>query len=803
MLLNENSFKIEHPNNVHIKLKNHQLAMVKRCIDIEENSENEFGIMSDKPGTGKTYSILALIYHYKLLQNSEKKTNIIIVPQNIYTQWVMSIENFSSELTYNKFINYENIMSLYMNSKILYDTDIILTTSVYYHMIATTLCSLEIKIGRIFFDEIDSISNIISTKINADFIWFVSASFNVNYMGYYGKFIKDNDINNITCKCEDEFIDKNIFLEEPIKNYYIFSNVYIDNILGSVVSKKELKGLNAMDYRLNNKQFEKNKATNEKEVIDLILKNRKSIIEFNKYEIQEAEQRIKHYENCKENESVYSSEFDIKINQKLDIFDFYKKELISFVNKYQDFVSLKTFKDKFRKKGLQSLKISFDQIIEIYYYLSNMDNVFQNLYYNKKIPIELDSIIINSKKLIILMDNINKYLVTLKEEEIEIYTICQLLEDNSKDFGDLIEKINHFKDTLIADEQLEINKKQINTLQKNIDENQHKIDTIYNRLTENKCCPVCYVLFDNDEKNKIYITNDCCHNKICGECIDEWYIKLNKTSCIFCNTQNICLSNLICITNDEKNNDTTNNTSNELKEEYKPNEYNINRYNNSKTNFLKDFIEKIKDEDKKIIIFSDYSSVFHYIEDLCNTNDIKYIDLEKGNIQEIDKCVNEYKFGDAKILMSNSSLFGCGMNFENSTDILFVHKMNIDMETQVIGRAQRIGRKSILNIHYLENENESEFINYKHKNSEYNYYNNDDNEMNEELEKYYKNKQINSVLDNLEGIDLNTISGNNIEIETKNEINEGCTLINIQNDLPEIPNEPIDVNLQELIESLF
>jgi SNF2 family DNA or RNA helicase len=116
----------------------------------------------------------------------------------------------------------------------------------------------------------------------------------------------------------------------------------------------------------------------------------------------------------------------------------------------------------------------------------------------------------------------------------------------------------------------------------------------------------------------------------------------------------------------------------------------------------------LKDIDKKVIIFSDYSSIFDYIEKICNNNDVKYVDLDKGNINDIDKSIYEYKYGNAKILLSNSTLFGCGMNLENSSDIIFVHKMNKDMEKQVIGRAQRLGRRSKLNIIYLLYENESE-----------------------------------------------------------------------------------------------
>ena len=43
----------DNPKNINIKLKNHQLAMLKKCKEIENNN-NTFGIMSDKPGTGKT-----------------------------------------------------------------------------------------------------------------------------------------------------------------------------------------------------------------------------------------------------------------------------------------------------------------------------------------------------------------------------------------------------------------------------------------------------------------------------------------------------------------------------------------------------------------------------------------------------------------------------------------------------------------------------------------------------------------------------------------------------------------------------
>ena len=924
MLLNSYSPKANIPNNINIKLKEHQLAMLQRCIDIENIENNLFGIMCDKPGTGKTYVILSLIYYFKFNQK-EHQTNIIIVPQNIYTQWIISIEKFSNNLTYNKFINYENIMSLYLKPDILQNNDIILTTSSYYHIIATTLNSLNIRISRIFFDEIDSISNIISTKIDANFIWFVSASFNIDYLGYYGNKIKNYDIDIIKCQCDNDYIDENIYLETPIKKYYLCKNIYIDNILESVVTKKELRRLNAMNFTLNKKEFEQNKVNNEKEVINLIIKNRKSIIDFNKYKIEESNKNIEHYTKCFNNKLLYYENYKTlvdKLNEKNNLIIF-KDYIIDFLSHFQDFILLPVFKDEFRQKGIQSLKIVFDDIIDICYNMNEIDRICTNHLNSKKITMEIDMIIMNIKKMNIIIGNILKTLNDIKEEDTVVYNLYDNLETNKNYFENLLNKINEYSDSILSPSQIEIHTKQLEISQKLIDENKNKIDLIYARLIENKCCPICYEQYENksncssvctsplsknkelfsetltnnnqetDNNNqetdnnqieeetdnnkieeetdnnqieeetdnniqetvnnqieeetdnnqieeetynnnqieeeigkKVYYTSNCCNNKICEYCITEWY-KMNKESCIFCNTSNILLSDLIYCYIDEnkiensnynKIDSTINNNLIEKMDIY------FDIYNSSKGDFLDYYIKELTICDKKIIIFSDYSSVFQYIEMLCNKYNIKYVDLDKGNIKDIDNSVSEYKYGDAKILLSNSTLFGCGMNFENATDILFVHKMDKDMEKQVIGRAQRMGRKSVLNIIYLEYENESEFTIKINKNSNLNYTTyeeideeTDDLDIHNELYKYYKNKQISNILDNIQEINFDDISNNEIidtmetfidtmetpidTMETPIDTME-TSIDKINDDIIPLSSDYIDINLEELISSL-
>ena len=46
------------------------------------------------------------------------------------------------------------------------------------------------------------------------------------------------------------------------------------------------------------------------------------------------------------------------------------------------------------------------------------------------------------------------------------------------------------------------------------------------------------------------------------------------------------------------------------------------------------------------------------------------------------------------------------MNLEMTTDIIIYHKLTKDLERQVIGRGQRLGRTCVLNVHHLCYDNE-------------------------------------------------------------------------------------------------
>ena len=135
----------------------------------------------------------------------------------------------------------------------------------------------------------------------------------------------------------------------------------------------------------------------------------------------------------------------------------------------------------------------------------------------------------------------------------------------------------------------------------------------------------------------------------------------------------------------------------------------------SKIERFRHILEKNQSQEKKkYIVFSDFYNTFRFIKDTLDEMKIKYLELDGGSIETIDKAVKEYREGDSQVLLSNSTFFGCGLNMEFTTDIIFMHKMEKGTEKQVIGRAQRPGRTQPLRIHYIyyDNEERGKEINY-------------------------------------------------------------------------------------------
>ena len=116
-------------------------------------------------------------------------------------------------------------------------------------------------------------------------------------------------------------------------------------------------------------------------------------------------------------------------------------------------------------------------------------------------------------------------------------------------------------------------------------------------------------------------------------------------------------------------------------------------------------------------MFANYTETFNKIEKKFVEVGITYHIL-KGQSSCISKHINDYENKKVQVIMLNAQYFGAGMNLQTTTDLIIYHRFSNEMEEQIIGRAQRYGRKGTLNVYYLlhDNENNSIKANFKFNN---------------------------------------------------------------------------------------
>ena len=203
---------------------------------------------------------------------------------------------------------------------------------------------------------------------------------------------------------------------------------------------------------------------------------------------------------------------------------------------------------------------------------------------------------------------------------------------------------------------------QIVGLKKEIEE----MDKRFNNFIENNCS-ICL----NKLKNPVLEHN--CSNIFCSNCLLTWLNKIN--TCPLCR-EDVNIKKLVYVTDKKTNKKTI------------PN----------KQEMILNLIKKY--DNGKFLIFSEYNATFETIEELLKDNNINFTQL-KGNSNTRSKNIDKFKNGNISVIFLNSNYDGSGINLQETTDIILYHKMSKELQTQIIGRARRIGRKKILRIHHL------------------------------------------------------------------------------------------------------
>jgi hypothetical protein len=219
----------------------------------------------------------------------------------------------------------------------------------------------------------------------------------------------------------------------------------------------------------------------------------------------------------------------------------------------------------------------------------------------------------------------------------------------------------------------------IENIDKDIKELEHKLVVLKNRIDniDGTICPICY----SDIAHRL-ITS-CCQKSYCLECISIWF--KDNHQCPTCRSK-LQMSDLIAV-NENKVMDIHSEDVTKLTK--------------------KDHIQRIiKNKiDGKFLIFSDYDETFFNLLDIFHEMKLNYKIL-KGTSSHINKILNNFKSNLINVIMLNSCFFGSGLNLECATDIIIYHKVSNDTKTQIIGRAQRVGRTSTLKVWDIRYENE-------------------------------------------------------------------------------------------------
>jgi hypothetical protein len=112
--------------------------------------------------------------------------------------------------------------------------------------------------------------------------------------------------------------------------------------------------------------------------------------------------------------------------------------------------------------------------------------------------------------------------------------------------------------------------------------------------------------------------------------------------------------------------------------------------------------------DERYLVFSAHEASFKGLRELLATRDIR-CEVLQGTAARIDRLRRQFRDGTVRVLCMNARHVGAGLNLESATHVVLYHRMNVELERQVIGRAVRFERTGELRVVHLVHEQETTF----------------------------------------------------------------------------------------------
>jgi SNF2 family DNA or RNA helicase len=228
----------------------------------------------------------------------------------------------------------------------------------------------------------------------------------------------------------------------------------------------------------------------------------------------------------------------------------------------------------------------------------------------------------------------------------------------------------------------QIKQKAVEACEQKIAALESRISAIKDRIktSAEQTCPICYCNVATAPA-----VTPCCHQLFCFPCLCESLKRV--AACPMCRARIDDLKEIKVVGES---------AATSAEESVKP----------KKKHKKAAFLEFVKAHPKsKILMFSGYDGTFSGLDEQLRTESIPFA-LLSGSQARIAKLLNEFEAGKYNVLFLNARNMGAGLNIDTASHVVLFHRMSPELESQIIGRALRLGRRAPLDVVHLLHENE-------------------------------------------------------------------------------------------------
>ena len=200
-------------------------------------------------------------------------------------------------------------------------------------------------------------------------------------------------------------------------------------------------------------------------------------------------------------------------------------------------------------------------------------------------------------------------------------------------------------------------------------------------------CPICY------DPTRTPTLTPCCRQAFCLSCLCECIS--TKPICPLCRAAIRSAKDLVVV-----GEGTGNGTEGEGESG------GVEKLPTKGAALLRMLTEGCKNPASRYLVFSAHEASFKGLRDVLAARKVR-CEMLSGTAARVERLRKQFREGKVQVLCMNARYVGAGINLEPATHVVLYHRMNAELERQVIGRAVRFERATELRVVYLAHETET------------------------------------------------------------------------------------------------